>query len=54
MSTAKQNSATAYFLKKMVTALPDSIYMFSFNSSVLHIKSNEIQPVDEIEDENKR
>lgn len=52
MSTIKRNSAIAYFLKKMVTALPDSIYMFSFNSSVLHMKWNEIQPVDENEDEN--
>lgn len=53
MSKIKQNSATAYFLKKVVTALTDSIYMFSSKSSVLHIKMNEIQPVDENEDENK-
>lgn len=37
----------------MVTAFPDSVYVYSFNSSVLHIKSNEIQSIDEIEDENK-
>lgn len=52
MSKIKQNSATAYFLKKVLRALTDTIYMFS-SKSVLHIKMNEIQPVDENEDENK-
>lgn len=41
-------------LKKLVTELTDSIYMFSFSSSGLQIKMNKIQLIGEKEDINKQ
>lgn len=41
------------FLKKLVTALTDSIYTFSFSSSGPQTEMNKIQPVGEKEDDNK-
>jgi len=53
MAKIKQIYVMVCFLKKLVTALTDSICTFSFSSSGPPVKMNNIQPVGEKEYDNK-